>query len=128
MLYGYPLKLRRWKRSFMQGYLADMERLAPPDAEACRALARETLARLDFEIALAEAGYAARALSLPRALALSLQSRHPAVLGTNLKYLFDGPYLRWRRLRRGDDGLTPGGQSFPSGKCPEGHRRCGLET
>jgi len=102
VLYGYPLKLRRWKRSFMQGYLADMERLSPPDAEACRALARETLARLDFEIALAEAGYAARALSLPRALALSLQSRHPAVLGTNLKYLFDGPYLRWRRLRRGE--------------------------
>jgi hypothetical protein len=101
-LYGQPLKVRRWERSFMQGYLADMETLAPPDAEACRALARETLARLDFEIALAEAGYAGRARSLPRALALALRSRRPAVLGTNLKYLFDGPYLRWRRLRRGD--------------------------
>jgi glycosyltransferase involved in cell wall biosynthesis len=99
LLYGYPLKRRRWERSFMQGYLADMERRAPPDAEACRTLARETLARLDFEIGLAEAGYAARALSLPRALALSLQGRRPAVLGINLKYLFDGPYLRWRRLR-----------------------------
>ena len=46
----------------MQGYLADMERVAPPDAAACRALARESLARLDFEIGLAEAGYAGRAL------------------------------------------------------------------
>ena len=39
---------------------------------------------------------------LPRALGLALRSRRPAVLGTTLKYLFDGPYLRWRRLRRGD--------------------------
>ena len=61
-LYGQALKVRRWERSFMQGYLADMERVAPPDAAACRALARETLARLDFEIGLAEAGYAGRAL------------------------------------------------------------------
>jgi glycosyltransferase involved in cell wall biosynthesis len=102
VLYGYQLKRRRWERSFMQGYLADMERRTPPDAEACRALARETLARLDFEIGLAEAGYAGRALSLPRALALALGSRRPEVLGTALKYLFDGPYLRWRRLRRGE--------------------------
>ena len=41
-LYGQALKVRRWERSFMQGYLADMERVAPPDAAACRALARET--------------------------------------------------------------------------------------
>jgi hypothetical protein len=100
-LYGQALKLRRWERSFMQGYLADMETLAPSDAAACRALARETLARLDFEIGLAEAGYAGRARRLPQALGLALGSRRPEVLGTALKYLFDGPYLRWRRLRRG---------------------------
>ena len=81
-----------------------LETAGPPDRIINRGLCGRwhDLARLDFEIGLAEAGYAGRALSLPRALGLSLRSRRPAVLATALKYLFDGPYLRWRRLRRGD--------------------------
>lgn len=100
-LYGYALKARRWHRSFLESYLADLEILAPPDAEALRTRARARLARLDFEIGLAEASHAARAQSLGRAAALALRARDPAPVALTLKYLFDGPYLRWRRFRKG---------------------------
>ena len=99
-LYGYQLLRRRWRRSFLQSYLADMETVAPPDAETCREICRRGIARLDFEIALAETGLLGRLGALPQAVALSARLGSPAPIGAAFKYLLDTPYRAWRRLRR----------------------------
>jgi glycosyltransferase involved in cell wall biosynthesis len=99
-LHGYHLRRRRWDRSYLASYLQDMAIVAPPDAAACRRLCEDRILQLDFEIGLAEAGYPRRLRSLLPALILSLRTRRPEILGTNLKYLFDRPYLRYRQFRR----------------------------
>ena len=53
-LYGFRIKDLRWHRSFWLRYLADMETVEPPDADECRRLCREKIARADFLIGLAE--------------------------------------------------------------------------
>jgi glycosyltransferase involved in cell wall biosynthesis len=101
-LYGYRLRLLRWHRSFAEAYLDDMRRAAPPDAAACRAQAERNIRDFGFELALAEMGSAGRLRALPGALGTSLRHRDAAPLRKNLKYLLDGPYMRWldRRAAR----------------------------
>lgn len=99
-LYGYQLLRRRWRRSFLKSYLADMQTVAPPEAEACREICRRGIARLDFEIALAETGALGRLRALPQAVALSARLGSTAPIGAAFKYLLDTPYRAWRRLRR----------------------------
>lgn len=94
-LYGYGLKRKRWKRSHLRAYLADMETLAPPDAEACRAVCRAEIERLDFEIGLAEQGYAGRLARLPQAVGLAIRLRQPGILRAEANYLLDRPYMWW---------------------------------
>ncbi len=98
-LYGYHLRRRHWRRSYLRTYLDDMETVAPPDAEACRELCRRGIARLDFEIGLADSGFATRLARLPRAAALALRLRDAEPLKTNVKYLIERPY-RWHIERR----------------------------
>jgi glycosyltransferase involved in cell wall biosynthesis len=99
-LMGYHLKKQRWWRSFMQAHLADMERIAPPEADACRRIAKEKLARLDWEIRIAEAGRAGRAAALPRALWLGLRKRDGTFARVALKYLFAEAYGKLADRRR----------------------------
>lgn len=105
-LYGYQLMRRRWRRSFLQSYLADMETVPPPDAETCRALCRRRLERLDFEIGLAEAGLAGRLRRLPQALAIAARTGDTGPIGASFRYLLDAPYRRYCRFRRGRRGLA----------------------
>ncbi len=99
-LYGYHLMRRRWRRSFLQSYLADMETVAPPDADACREICRREIARLDFEIGLAERGMLGRIGALPQALALSARLGSAAPLAAAIKYLLAVPYRVYRGMRR----------------------------
>jgi glycosyltransferase involved in cell wall biosynthesis len=100
-LYGYRLKLLRWHLSFARLYLDDMARAAPPEAAACRAQAERNIRDFGFELALAGMGRAARLRALPAAVGTSLRYRDAAPLRKNLKYLLDGPYMKWldRRAR-----------------------------
>jgi glycosyltransferase involved in cell wall biosynthesis len=100
-LYGYRLRMLRWHLSFARLYLDDMARAAPPDAAACRAQAERNIRDFGFELALAEMGPAARLRALPGALGSSLRHRDTAPLRKNLKYLLDGPYMKWLD-RRGE--------------------------
>jgi glycosyltransferase involved in cell wall biosynthesis len=86
-LYGFRIKDLRWHRSFWLRYLADMEIVEPPDAEECRRLCREKIARADFLIGLAETPRARLPLALPRNLRRSLAEGDPVYLVETLKYL-----------------------------------------
>lgn len=99
-LHGYHLKQQRWWRSFMQAHLADMETVEPPDAAACRRVAEDRFARLDWEIRLAESGRAAQAAALPRALWRSLRERDGSFVRVALKYLFAEAYGKLADHRR----------------------------
>jgi hypothetical protein len=103
-LYGYRLKLLRWHLSFNRLYLDDMGRAAPPDAAACRAQAERNIRDFAFELALADMRPTARLRALPGALGASLRHRDAAPLRKNLKYLLDGPYMRWLDRRGGRPG------------------------
>ena len=79
-LYGFRIKDLRWHRSFWQRYLADMETVEPPDAEECRRLCREKIARADFLIGLSETPRARLPLRSCRAnLWRSLRERDPGL-------------------------------------------------
>ena len=56
-------------------------------AAALRPLAAAELARLDFEIGLAEAGPAGRIARIPRAVGLALARREPGPLRAQLRAL-----------------------------------------
>jgi glycosyltransferase involved in cell wall biosynthesis len=86
-LYGFRIKDLRWHRSFWLRYLADMEIVEPPDAEECRRLCREKIARADFLIGLSETPRARLPLALPGNLWRSLRERDPVYLVETLKYL-----------------------------------------
>jgi glycosyltransferase involved in cell wall biosynthesis len=96
---SYHIKRQRWHRSFHRSYLADMETVAPPDYEACRRRCEEELAALDFEIALAEAGFAGRLGRLPQAIRMAAARRDARALRTQAKYLLERPYRLVRGLR-----------------------------
>jgi hypothetical protein len=104
--YGDRIRYMRWDLEFYRSYRRDMERLAPPEAERCRAVADAFIREAEFTIALADTDRRGRLAALPRAARLSLRHREPAFLRLNAKYLLDRPfmgYLDWktnRRLRR----------------------------
>ena len=89
---AFWLKKQRWDRSFQRAYLADLARagpetIDPATAAALRPLAEAELARLEFEIGLAEARMPGRIATIPRALGLALARRDPAPLRVQLKAL-----------------------------------------
>ena len=87
---GFYLRKQRWYRSFQRAYLADLDRRPGADAPDAAALGRAAAAeleRLDFEIGLAEAGFAGRLARLPAALRLALARRDPGPLRAQLKHL-----------------------------------------
>ena len=94
-LYGFRIKDLRWHRSFWLRYLADMETVEPPDAEECRRLCREKIARADFLIGLAETPRARLPLLLPENLWRSIATRDPLYLTETAKYLA-GPLYQAR--------------------------------
>ena len=101
-LYGDVVRYMRWDLEFFRAYRADMERVAPPEPEACRRLADLTIDRLAFTLALADGGYRVRLAALPAALRLARRHRDPAFLRVNAKYLLDRPlmrYMDWREAR-----------------------------
>jgi hypothetical protein len=99
-LYGFRIKDLRWHRSFWQRYLADMEIVEPPDAEECRRLCREKIARADFLIGLAETPRARLPLALPGNLRRSLAERDPIYVVETLKYIA-GPLYEARLDSKG---------------------------
>ena len=84
---AYRLARARWHRSYQRSYLADLERADPAVAAALRPLAAAELARLEFEIGLAEAGPAGRLAAIPRAVGLALARREPGPLRAQLRAL-----------------------------------------
>jgi glycosyltransferase involved in cell wall biosynthesis len=84
---AFDLRMARWQRSFQQAYLADLERADPAVAAALRPLAAAELARLDFEVGLAEAGPAGRIARIPQAVGLALARRDPGPLRSQLRAL-----------------------------------------
>jgi glycosyltransferase involved in cell wall biosynthesis len=99
MLYGHRLRFLKWHLSFSRLYLDDMARVAPPDAEACRAQCERNIRNLSFEIALAEMRHGARLRALPGAIGTSLRHRDAAPVRMALKYLFDRAYMAWVNRR-----------------------------
>jgi glycosyltransferase involved in cell wall biosynthesis len=95
-LHGFRIKNLRWHRSFWRSYLEALDRVAPPDAEACRRLCEAKIAGADFAIGLAETPWWRLPLRLPASAALSLARRDPVYLRETAKYLA-GPLYR-RRL------------------------------
>lgn len=96
MLYGHRLERLRWHLSFNRLFLEDMVKVAPPDAAACHRQCARNIRNFAFEIDLAGMRYWGRARALGPALWMSLKHRDQKPLRIALKYLFDGPYMRWR--------------------------------
>jgi hypothetical protein len=98
-LFGERLKILRWRAASQRKVLEDLERADAPGREACMAESRAQRERLEFEIAVADAGPVGRLGLLPRALRLALARRDGVYLRQHLKYLL-GPlyirYLDWR--------------------------------
>jgi len=94
-LHGFRIKDLRWHRSFWASYLEAMAVVPPPDADECRRLCAEKIARADFVIGLAETPWWKLPLRLPADVALSLDRRDPSYLRETAKYLL-GPLYRHR--------------------------------
>ena len=77
-----------WHRSHQRAYLADLDRAEPHVAAILRPQAAAELARIEFEIGLADAGPAGRIARIPQALGLALSRREPGPLRTQLRALF----------------------------------------
>ena len=105
-LYGFRIKDLRWHRSFWLRYLADMETVEPPDAEECRRLCREKIARADFLIGLAETPRGRLPLSLPKNLWRSIATRDPLYL-TETREVPRGPALPGPPRRQGPPRRRP---------------------
>ena len=84
---AYRLRLARWHRAFQTSFLADLDRADPGQAAELRPLVWAELARLDFEIGLAEAGPAGRIARIPQALGLALARRETGPLRRQISAL-----------------------------------------
>lgn len=106
-LYGQRQRMLRWHRSYAEAFLDDMDRVAPAvapeDAAACRARCARNIRVFGHELELAGMSHRDRLRALPGAAWTGLRHRDPAPLRQTLKYLFDGPYMRWLD-RRGTTG------------------------
>lgn len=97
-LHGFRIKNYRWHRTFWQRYLADMERVRPPQYALCRRLCEQKIAEAEFHIELAETPFWRLPLRIPGTAWRSVQHRDPRFLKENLRYLL-GPFY-CRRLDR----------------------------
>ena len=76
--------------------LAQVGRVAPPDAAECRRICEDKIAAADFAIGLAETPWWRLPLRLPASAALSLARRDPRYLRETAKYLLGPLYVRHR--------------------------------
>lgn len=106
-LYGQRQRMLRWHRSYAEAFLDDMDRvapaLAPEEAAACRAQCLRNIRDFGHELDLAAMSHRDRLRALPGAVASAVRHRDPAPVRQTLKYLLDGPYMRWLD-RRGTSG------------------------
>ena len=100
--HGDRIRYMRWDLEFYRSYRRDLDRLPPPDHNACVALCDAFIREAEFTIALSEMDRRQRLLALPRATGLSLRHRDPFFLRMTVKYLLDRPFMRyldWRTRR-----------------------------
>jgi glycosyltransferase involved in cell wall biosynthesis len=114
--FGDRIRYMRWDLEFHRNYRRDMERVPPVDIAACRAACDGWIREADLTIGLADAGPFGRLAHLPRAAALSLRHREPALLRTAAKYLFAEPMMR-RLDRKTADGTGHGAGPMPVPLC-----------
>jgi glycosyltransferase involved in cell wall biosynthesis len=93
--YGDRIRYMRWNLEFYRSYRRDLDRLPPPDHDACVALCDTFIREAEFTIALADMSRRQRLLALPRAMRLSLRHRDPFFLRMTVKYLLDRPFMRY---------------------------------
>ena len=105
--YGDRIRYLRWDLEFYRSYRRDIERLPPPDADACRAVCDAWIREAEFTIALADMDRRRRLAVLPKALGLGLHHRDPVFLRLTVKYLFDRPFMRYLDRKTG---APPGGE------------------
>ncbi len=106
-LYGQRQRMLRWHRSYAETFLDDLDRvqagtLTEAEVAACRVQAERNVALFSRELDLAAMGHRDRLRALPGAVMARVHG-DPAPLRQTLKYLFDGPYMRWLD-RRGTSG------------------------
>ena len=73
--HGDRIRYMRWDLEFYRSYRRDLDRLPPPDHNACVALCDAFIREAEFTIALSEMDRRQRLLALPRAAGLSLRHR-----------------------------------------------------
>lgn len=102
-LYGQRQRMLKWHLSYARAFLDDMAWQPPPDAAACHAMCVRNIRDFGYELELAAMSHRDRLRALPGAVWTGMRQRDAAPVRKTLKYLFDGPYMRWLD-RRGTSG------------------------
>ena len=93
-MYGRRIKLNRIQMQSKRAILSDLDRVAFPDRERCRAECVEYIAKMEHLLAMVEMGRLARLRRLPASALLSLRRRTSFYAYINVKYLFDRLSMR----------------------------------
>jgi GT2 family glycosyltransferase len=100
-LYGVPLRMARWRAGACLCAISDLEKVEIREKTACRRVAARQAEFYGLQDRLAATGHAGRLALMPAAAGAALRHRSVWPLATAFKYLFDGPYLAYWRLRYG---------------------------
>lgn len=112
-LYGQRQRMLKWHLSYARAFLEDLDhsipprfsppRFSPEEAAACRAQCAQNIRDFGLELDLAAMSHRDRLRALPGAVWRGIRHGDAAPARKTLKYLFDGPYMRWLD-RRGTSG------------------------